>query len=98
MNAADPIDMRELEPDDDIDGIDIQPKPRPITDFLTKPISTKNKSHTLAEAVSEGQSQWKEKQRKGVNELVERIKVINALMRDKSLAMPLDDLLEYLKQ
>jgi hypothetical protein len=98
MAAADPIDMRELEGDDDIDGIDIQPKPRPITDFLTKPVSVKNKSHVLVEIISEGQSQWRERQRRGVNELVERIKALNALMQDKSLALPMDDLLEYLKQ
>jgi hypothetical protein len=98
MNAADPIDLRELEADDDIDGIDIQPRPRPITDFLTKPLSTKNKSHVLAETVSDGQSQWRDRQRRAVNELVERIKALNALMQDKSLALPMDDLLEYLKQ
>jgi hypothetical protein len=98
MNAADPIDLRELEPDDDIDGIDIQPKPRPITDFLTKPVSAKNKAHCIAEVVGEGQSQWRERQRRGVSDLVERIKAVNALMRDKSLELPIDDLLEYLKQ
>jgi hypothetical protein len=98
MNSADPIDLRELEPDDDIDGIDIQPKPRPITDFLTKPVSAKNKAHCLAEIVSEGQFQWRDRQRRGVAELVDRIKAVNALMHDKSLALPMDDLLEYLKE
>jgi hypothetical protein len=98
MPAASPIDLRELEPDDDIDGIDVRPKVRPITDFLTKPVSTKNKSHALAEAVADGQSYWRERQRKGAQDSLEKMKALNNLMRDKSLGLPLEDLTEYLKQ
>ncbi|OHT03417.1 hypothetical protein TRFO_06640 [Tritrichomonas foetus] len=97
MTAADPVDLRELEADDDIDGIDITPKVRPITDFITKPLNTKNKSHALQEAVTEGQTQWKERQKKGVSELIEKMKNLNNLMKDKTLNLPMNDLLEYMK-
>lgn len=98
MTEADPIDLRELEADDDIDGIDITPKVRPVTDFITKPLNTKNKSHALQEAVTEGQTQWKERQKKGVNELIDRINNLNNLMRDKTLCLPINDLSEYVNQ
>ena len=98
MSGPDPVDLRELEADDDIDGIDITPKVRPVTDFISKPLSTKNKSHSIQEAVAEGQQQWKERQKKGVAELVEKLKYLNSLMRDKNLNLPMDDLLEYIKE
>lgn len=98
MTQADPLDLKELEADDDIDNIDIQPKVKPITDFITKPLNTKNKSHVLAEAMTEGQSQWRERQRKGVNELIEKMSNLNNLMKDKSLFLPIGDLEEYMKQ
>jgi hypothetical protein len=98
MAAASPIDLRELEADDDIDGIDVKPKVRPITDFLTKAVSTKNKSHALAEAVADGQAYWRDKQRKAAHDVLDKMKALNSLMRDKSLALPLEDLTEYLKQ
>jgi hypothetical protein len=98
FSGANAIDLRELEPDDDIDGIDVQPKVRPVTDFLSKSVSAKNKSHVLAEAVAEGQSHWRDRQRKGAHDLAEKQKALNGQMRDKSLTLPLDDLLEYLKQ
>lgn len=98
MTEADPIDLRELEADDDIDGIDVTPKVRPITDFITKPLNTKNKSHVLQEAVTEGQAQWKERQKKGVNELIDRLNNLNNLMRDKTLCLPVNDLSDYVNQ
>jgi hypothetical protein len=98
MTGPDAASLRELEPDDDIDGIDVQPKVRPVTDFLTKPVNPKNKSHVLAEAVGEGQSHWRERQKKGVSDLIDKFKALNHLMRDKSLSLPLDDLLEYMQQ
>lgn len=98
MTEANPIDLKELEADDDIDGIDITPKVRPASDFITKPLSTKNKSHALQEAVTEGQQQWKQRQKKGVNELIDRIQTVNNLMRDKSLCLPINDLIQYTKE
>jgi hypothetical protein len=98
FTAPNAIDLRELEPDDDIDGIDVKPKVRPINDFLTKPVSTKNKSHVWAEAIADGQTHWRDRQRKGAHELADKLKAVNSQMRDKSLALPLDELLEYLKQ
>jgi hypothetical protein len=41
FTAPSAIDMRELEPDDEIDGINVQPKVRSVTDFLTKPVIPK---------------------------------------------------------
>jgi hypothetical protein len=98
MSGPDPIDLKELSADDDIDGIDVQPVVRPITDFISKPLNIKGKSHALAELVSEDQSQWKERQRKGVSEMVDKFKALNALVRDKELALQIDDLVEFTKQ
>ena len=95
MTGPDPIDLRELEADDDIDNIDIKPKVRPVSDFITKPLNTKNKSHVLAEAVSESQTQWREKQRNNVTTLLEKLTAINKLMRDQTLALAIDDLQSY---
>jgi hypothetical protein len=98
MNAADQIDLKELEADDDIDGIDVTPKVPPITQFLTRPLNTKNKSYALAEAVSEGQSKWRERQRRGVDAVIDTMKGLNELMRDKSLSLPITDLIAYTNQ
>ena len=97
MSAADPVDLRELEADDDIDGIDVQPKVRPITEFMTKPVSQKNKSHALLEGVAEGQTQWRERQKAGVTDLIEKLTGINKLIRDQTIHFSVDDLQEYVK-
>ena len=97
MSAADPVDLRELEADDDIDGIDVQPKVRPITDFLTKPVSGKNKSHELIEGVAAGQAQWIEREKTAVSDLIEKLTAINRLMRDQTLTFSLSDLQDYTK-
>jgi hypothetical protein len=96
--AAHPLDLKQLEQDDDINGIDVQPKLRPITDSLIKPVNTKNKSQVLVEAVADQQLQWRDKQRKGVYELAEKLTGLNGLMRGTSLSLLLDGLLEYMKQ
>jgi hypothetical protein len=98
MTGPDQVDLRELETDDDIDGIDVRPKPRPITDFMTKQLNTKDKAHALLESVSDGQSGWRDRQRKGVLDWTDKMKNLNSLMRDKKLMIPMDDLLEYLKK
>jgi hypothetical protein len=71
---------------------------RPTTDCLTRLVNTKNKSHLLAEAVADGQSHWRDWQREGVHELTEKLNELNGLVRDKSLSLPLDELLENMKQ
>jgi hypothetical protein len=98
MSSADPIDLRELEPDDDIDGINVQPRVRPITDFMSKPVNTKNKSFVLREAIMESQAQWMERERIGTAQVMEKFKGLNQLIRDKSLVLPLVDFEEYLKK
>ena len=95
MTGPDPTDLRELEADDDIDNIDIQPKVRPVAEYMTKPVSTKNKSHALAESIAAGQSQWRESQRSNVVDLIDKLTAINKLMRDQTLALSIDDLQSY---
>ena len=97
MDGPDPEDLRELEFDDDIDNIDISQKPKPITEFMTKPVETKNKSHIFSEAMVDGQSKWREHQRKEVEELREHISTINNLINDKSLRISTEDLSSYLQ-
>jgi len=98
MNGPDSKDLKELEADDDVDGIDIVPKARPITDFIQKPTSTTNKSHTISEAVLEGQSHWRERQRKNTKDLIDKINNINQLIKDQTMALTSNDLNQYLQQ
>lgn len=96
MEGPNEEDLRELAPDDDIDDIDVKPKAKPITDFLKQPTATKNKSHQIVEAVSEGQIQWREKQRKSATELLERTKGLNKLLNDQTLSVGISDVDSFL--
>jgi len=98
MSGPDPIDLKEIEHEDDIENLDIRPKVKPITEFLTKPVSQKNPSHLLAERVVEGQSNWRDRQRNSVKQLVERLNLIQDTIHDKSLKMDYSDLNEFLLQ
>ena len=97
MTKADPVDLRELEFDDDIDNIDVSYKPKQPSDFMTKPVETKNKSHVYSQAVNDGQTKYAERQKKQVQELESHIKIMNDLIHDKTLKIKTDDLKEYLK-
>lgn len=98
LSGPDEDDLRELGNDDDVDNLDIIPKPRAITDFMSKPPSEVNKSHMIAESVAEGQSQWLARQKNGAKDLLDRLEAINGLMRDKSLKLETSDLVEFLHQ
>jgi hypothetical protein len=98
MDGPSQFDLHELETDDDIDGVDVRPKPKPITDFMTRQISTKDAAHVRLESVSDGQSGWSDGQRKGVLDWTEKLTRLNGLMKDRKLAIPMDDLLDYLKK
>ena len=98
MNGPNLNDLKELEIDDDIDGLDILPKPKPITDFIQKPISTTNKSHNISESILEGQSQWRDRQRKNVKEFVDKTNIINQLIKDQGILLNVNDLINYLHQ
>jgi hypothetical protein len=52
----------------------------------------------MLEAVTDGQGQWRDGQRKAVIDWSDKLQSLNGLMRDKRLAIPVDDLLEYLKK
>lgn len=95
MTEPNPIDLRELENDADVDNIDVAPKPKPITEFLQKPVSTKNKSHIIAESVFEGQSKWRERQRNQVKLIIDQINTVNELFEDQSLKLNSSDLQHY---
>ena len=95
MNGPDKIDLKELDKDDDIDNLDIKPKVKPITEFLTKPISQKNKSNQIAESIIEGQSFWHERQRNGVKNMINQFKSINDMIKDKSLKFDYFDLNDF---
>ena len=97
LSGADKDDLRELEFDDDIDNIDVSYKPKMPSEFMTKPVETKNKSHIYSEAMADGQAKYLEKQKKQVQEIDAHIKAMNDLIHDKTLKVKTDDLQEYLR-
>ncbi|EAY14903.1 hypothetical protein TVAG_380130 [Trichomonas vaginalis G3] len=98
MSGPVDVDLREIEEDDDIDNINVSQNPKPITDFLTKPVETKNKSHILTEAIIDGQGKWKERQRESVKNLTESITAMNDLIHDKTVKVTMPDLLNFLQE
>lgn len=97
LNGPNPIDLHELVDDDGIDNLDISPQPRPFTDFVTKPLATKNKSVVLAEVISDGQLQWRNRQREGAVIVADKISEITKILNDQTLSPRIDDLQEFLK-
>ena len=97
LSGANDDDLRELEFDDDIDNIDVSYKPKMPTDFMTKPVETKNKSHVYSEAMADGQSKYLERQKKQVQEITNHIKQMNDLIHDKTLKVKTEDLQDYLQ-
>ena len=95
MSGPDPVDMRELEADDDIDNLDVHPKARPASDFIIKPTAQTNKSHAIGKQVVDSQTKWKERQRDGIKKLNEKLTAVNQLMRDKTLELSTDDLQSF---
>lgn len=98
LSGPDPVDLREIEDDDDIDNISVSQNPKPITDFLTKPLESKNKSHILTEAVIDGQGKWKERQRESVRRITESITAMNDMIHDKSIKVTMPDLINFLQE
>lgn len=97
MSGPDPVDMRELEADDDIDNLEVHPKSRPVSDYISKPIDSTNKSHEIAKQVIQSQGNWKTRQVEGAKKLCEKLVGVNKLMIDKTLEIPISDLTRYIE-
>lgn len=97
MSGPNQADMAEMEPDDDIDSLEIKPNVRPTSDFITKPLPTNNKSHAIAEGIITSQENWIKRQKEGAQAVLNSLTNLNSLMRDKNLELVTKDLSEFLK-
>ncbi|EAY20470.1 hypothetical protein TVAG_110830 [Trichomonas vaginalis G3] len=97
MNGPNLADMAEMDPDDDIDQLEIKPNVRPTSDFITKPLPTNNKSHAIAEGIISSQENWIKRQKEGAQTVYTSLTNLNSLMRDKNLEIVTQDLAEFLR-